>query len=325
MEKTKTQKNKKEEVEEEEEEEVEEVEEETEEEDEVGEDFSKDPRAFTYLADAGKIADIALNYVITQCKAGALIYDVCVRGDDYINEQLTKVYVKKKFIKGVAFPVSLSINEVVGHFSALAEESGDPHEYKTLTEGDLLKIDLGVQINGFAAMVAHTIVVGGGQVSGRKADVVLAAYNAIQAAVRGMYPQKNTNSEVTNTIAAVCADFKVTPVEGVLSHRMKRDIIDGMETIINHESYDQKVEKRTFEFGDVFGLDVIVSSAEGKPRETGIKTSIFKRALETTYKLKTESGRRLLSVVEQNFHTFPFSFNTFDDEETLKLKGKIVN
>jgi hypothetical protein len=41
----------------EEEEEIEEVEEEEYEEPEVGEDFSKDPRAMTYLADAGKIAD----------------------------------------------------------------------------------------------------------------------------------------------------------------------------------------------------------------------------------------------------------------------------
>ncbi len=42
---------------EEEEEEIEEVEEEEFEEEEVGEDFSKDPRAMTYLADAGRIAD----------------------------------------------------------------------------------------------------------------------------------------------------------------------------------------------------------------------------------------------------------------------------
>ncbi len=47
-------KTKKEESDEEEEEEIEEAEEE---EQEVGEDFSKDPRAMTYLADAGKIAD----------------------------------------------------------------------------------------------------------------------------------------------------------------------------------------------------------------------------------------------------------------------------
>ena len=57
-------KNKKEESEEEEEEEIEEVEEEDEiEEEELGEDFSKDPRAFTYVTDAGKIADGIYNVI----------------------------------------------------------------------------------------------------------------------------------------------------------------------------------------------------------------------------------------------------------------------
>jgi len=196
---------------------------------------------------------------------------------------------------------------------------------KKLSEGDLVKIDLGVQINGFAAVAAHTIVVSDKTVTGKQADVILAAYNSIHASLRNMYPGKNCNYDVTNIIAAVSADYKVTPVEGVLSHRMKRDIIDGMETIINHESFDQKVDKRTFEHGDVFGLDIIISSGEGKPKETGIKTSIFKRALETTYKLKTESGRKLLSVIEHNYHTFPFSFNQFDNEEGIKLKGDIPN
>ncbi len=263
--------------------------------------------------------------MISLCVPGAVIYDVCTKGDAFIRAELAKVYTKKKFIKSVAFPTSISVNEVCGHFSATSEESTDPHEYKVLSQGDVVKVDLGVQINGFAAVTAHTIVVSTGVVTGRAADTILAAYNAIQAAVRLMYPEKNNNYDVTNTIKTVTDSYKVTPVEGVLSHRMKRDIIDGMETIINSATFDQKVDQRNFEFGDVFGLDVIVSSGEGKPKETTIKTSIYKRAVETTYKLKTESGRKLLSVVEHNFLTFPFSFNSFDQEEGLHLKMPIVS
>ena len=267
-----------------------------------------------------------MNFVLSLCRPGALIYDLCVRGDSHILSELTKVYTKKKFIKGIAFPTSISVNEVCGHFSALADESGDAHEYKTLSEGDLVKVDLGVHINGFAAVVAHTVVVSDKQepVTGRQADVVLAAYNAVQAAVRVMFPQKNNNYDVTNVVRQVCDSYKVTPVEGVLSHRMRRDIIDGVETIINNATFDQKVDQRNFEHGDVFGLDVLVSTSEGKPKETTIRTSIFKRAVETTYKLKSESSRKLLSVVENNFHTFPFSFNAFDNEDNLTFKNKIV-
>lgn len=264
-------------------------------------------------------------HVISLCVPGAVIYDICTKGDAFIRSELGKVYTKKKYIKSVAFPTSISVNEVCGHFAATSDESGDSHEYKVLSEGDVVKIDLGVQVNGFSAVVAHTIVISNGVVTGRSADAVLAAYNAIQAAIRVMFADKNNNYDVTNTIRTVSDSYKVTPVEGVLSHRMKRDIIDGMETIINNATFDQKVDQRTFEYGDVFGLDVIVSTGEGKPKETTIKTSVYKRALETTYKLKTDSGRKLLSVVEHNFHTFPFSFNSFDKEENLNLKANIVS
>ena len=327
MKKEDKKKPKKLEDEEEEEEEVEEeVEEEEEEEDIVGEDFSKDPRAFSYLQDAGRIADEVLKFTMDQCKPSANLYEICQASDNLIREKLSKIYTKKKFIKGIAFPTCISLNEVCGNFSPLSETSDDPHEYKTLSEGDVAKISLGVEINGFASLVGHTIVVGDKKekIKGNKADVILAAYNSIQAALRMMTKEK-TNNQITDAISKICTDYKVNPIEGVLSHRMKRDIIDGFETIINKSTIDQKVDERKFEHGDVFGLAVIVSTGEGKPKETTIKTSIYKRALETTYKLRTDSGRRLLSVVENNFYSFPFSFSAFDKEENIKLKQKISN
>ena len=318
--------------EEEEEEEVEEVEEEIEEEeefdDEVGEDFSKDPRAFSYLQDAGRIADDALQAIIKKMIPGANLYELCTQSDAFILDKLSKIYTKKKFIKGLAFPTCISINEVCGNYSAPAEITDDPHEKKSLSEGDVAKIDLGVQIHGFAAVAAHTVVVSSKpdeKVTGAKAEVILAAYNSLQAALRMMKVKSSTNNEVTKAIESICKDYGVNPIEGVLSHRMKRDIIDGMECIINKNTFEQKVDDRQFEHGDVFGLDIIVSTGEGKPKETGIKTNVYKRALETTYKLRTDSGRRLLSVVENNFYSFPFTFNVFDKEENIKLKTPISN
>ena len=326
----KDKKNKKEE--EEEEEEVEEVEEEVEEEedfeDQVGEDFAKDPRAFSYLQDAGRIADEALQAILPKLVPGANLYDLCTQSDAFIMDKLSKIYTKKKFIKGLAFPTCISVNEVCGNYSAPAEITDDPHEKKCLVEGDVAKVDLGVEIHGFAAVAAHTVVVTSKpdeKVTGPKADAILAAYQSLHAALRMMKVKSSTNNDITKTIDSICKDYNVNPIEGVLSHRMKRDIIDGMETIINKTTYEQKVEDRQFEHGDVFGMDVIVSTGEGKPKETGIKTSVYKRALETTYKLRTDSGRRLLSVVENNFYSFPFTFNVFDKEENVKLKSEIPN
>ena len=79
--------------------------------------------------------------------------------------------------------------------------------------------------------------------------------------------KERTNNEITALIGKVASAYKVNQVEGVLSHRMKRDIIDGPETIINKATFDQKVDTRNFVPGDIFGLDVMFSTGEGIPKE----------------------------------------------------------
>ena len=50
----------------------------------------------------------------------------------------------------------------------------------------MVKVDLGAHIDGFIAVVAHTVVVSDGtaKTTGRKADAVLAAHLCAEAALR---------------------------------------------------------------------------------------------------------------------------------------------
>lgn len=57
--------------------------------------------------------------------------------------------------KGVAFPTCVSVNECVCHNSPLPSEPQEP-----IKEGDVVKVDLGVHIDGYVAVVAHTVVAG---------------------------------------------------------------------------------------------------------------------------------------------------------------------
>lgn len=82
---------------------------------------------------------------------------------------------------------------------------------------------MGAHFDGFAAVGAHTVIVGGGDaaVTGPRADVVAAAYNAAQMAVRLIKPG-NKNSGVTAGIATIASAFGVNPVQGVLMHDMPK-------------------------------------------------------------------------------------------------------
>jgi len=83
----------------------------------------------------------ALAKVVEAAVPGAKIVDLCVLGDRTIEEGTATVYNKAKFDRGVAFPTSVSTNNMVGHFSPL---SGDE---TVLQEGDLVKVYL-VQKSG---------------------------------------------------------------------------------------------------------------------------------------------------------------------------------
>ena len=68
-------------------------------------------------------------------------------------------------------------------------------------------------------------------------------------------------------INKVTTQFGCNPVEGVLSHDLKKHVIDGNAVIINKSNFEHKVDDYEFQVNDVFGLDIIISSGEGKPKE----------------------------------------------------------
>lgn len=84
---------------------------------------------------------------------------------------------------------------------------------------------------------------------------------------------------------------------------------------------EEKVEKYEFAPGDVFGLDIIMSTGEGKARESEIRTTVFKRVIENQYQLKSDSARKFLSEVNKKFPSLPFSIRYFSDNPTQAKLG----
>ncbi len=124
---------------------------------------------------AADIAQKALATVSPLCVAGAKIVDICAAGDKFIVGETSQLYkTDKQMVKGVGFPTSIAVNNVVGNYSPLADNVA------TLQSGDVVKIDLGVTIDGYVAMVAHTLVVDSAEVP----PVVTATYTAAQVVAR---------------------------------------------------------------------------------------------------------------------------------------------
>ena len=330
------------------------------------------------------------------------ILSLCQAGDAHIAAEVAKVYAKeKKMEKGVAFPTCVSLNHIVGHVSPL---SGVDNGGGTVQPGDVVKIDIGVHFDGYASTLAHTTIAPAAasatptpKVTGKPADVLSALSVCYDAVMRCMRPGAKS-SQVTAIIAKVCADYGVSAVQGVLSHSLHRNRLDGSSVILNRAEDDVKVEELTFAVNDVFAIDVVLSSGEvrthahkhrhiqtrrtvavvrasglvvlmmqerimtecnapdftnlyyvnhlnepfphyishplpdpcvhplthaylllvclqGKPKPSEDDTTIYKRNLQSTYQLKMQVSRAVLSTIDKQHRHFPFTLRSLDESK----------
>eukprot|EP00928_Gymnodinium_smaydae_P074340 TRINITY_DN573_c0_g2_i1.p2 TRINITY_DN573_c0_g2~~TRINITY_DN573_c0_g2_i1.p2 ORF type:complete len:412 (-),score=135.55 TRINITY_DN573_c0_g2_i1:116-1264(-) len=274
------------------------------------------PDVTTKYKTAAEITNKALEKVIALCIDEADISEICEVGDNFMLEETGKLYNKKvkdrKIEKGIAFPTCLSVNELVGHFSPLKGES------RKLKTGDVVKVDLACHIDGFIAAAAHTVVVGADKVEDKRADVVHAAYTAAEAALRLMQPG-NKNTQVTEAFAKAAAEYNCKPVQGVRSHMLKKHVMDSERFIMNVANPDEKAEEFEFEMNEVYCIDVVMSTGEGKGKEAEIRSTVFKRAVETSYNLKTQKARQFISEVNRRFPALPFTLRAIEDETVARV------
>eukprot|EP00009_Paramoeba_aestuarina_P008652 CAMPEP_0201521050 /NCGR_PEP_ID=MMETSP0161_2-20130828/13946_1 /ASSEMBLY_ACC=CAM_ASM_000251 /TAXON_ID=180227 /ORGANISM="Neoparamoeba aestuarina, Strain SoJaBio B1-5/56/2" /LENGTH=375 /DNA_ID=CAMNT_0047919611 /DNA_START=58 /DNA_END=1185 /DNA_ORIENTATION=+ len=274
------------------------------------------PEVVDKYKSAAGIANQVIARLIAETRPGVKIAELAALGDSLINDGLSKCYQKdKKMDKAIAFPTCVSVNHCVEHFCPLKDDQ------TALADGDVVKIELGVHIDGFIAVVGHTTVAtaDGAAVTGRKADVICAAHFAAEATHRLLRPGRKS-SEVTKAVETIAKSFNCNPIEHTQSQQMKRFVIDAAKAIPNKHDADTQAEDVEFEEGEVYNVNIVMSTGEGKASEGEVKTTIYKRAVENTYSLKMKASRSLLSEANKKYSTVPFSIrNLALDERQVKL------
>lgn len=271
------------------------------------------PDVKTWYATAGAISTRVLRLVMAELKAGAKTNDVCVLGDKLMAEELEKV----EGVKGIAFPTCVNPNNVVNH---LAPVDAEDEANVELQVGDVCNVMLGVHVNNFPAVIAETAVVGGGA-EGRKADVVSAAWACTEAALRTMRVGAK-NFDVTNVVDKVAQQFDTAPVQSMLSHNQERGVLYGPKELIINPIKEHKAQMDTcrFEEGDVFGLDILVTTLEtGKVQKSKFKTTLHKLTGSTgSLRLKV-SQAALKEFKDKHESAFPVHVREFADPKKARL------
>jgi len=279
----------------------------------------EDANVVTKYKAASDIANAAATGVMAAGVAGKSILELCVEGDAVITAGVAGLYNKKVdgkvMDKGIAFPTCVSVNNCVCAFSPLNEAGA-------LKDGDVVKVDLGVHIDGYVSTLAHTFVVGAtaeAPVTGATGDVVCAARMGVEAMLR-MCADGGTNEDCPPILAKIAEAYGVELVEGVLSHEMKRFVMDGNNCILAKPSIEQQVDKINFVTGEVYHIDVAMSTGAGKPKVLDEKqTTVYKRAVENEHQLKMKASRETLFEVNARFPSMPFTLRALAEVGKARL------
>lgn len=283
------------------------------------------PDVMTKYKSAGRALDEVLNALADACVEGANTKSLCDEGDQKLLTLLKPLFSKvkdaegKRISRGLSFPTTICVNEVLCNHSPSCEEDG-----KVLQGNDVVKIHMGCQVDGYPVSAARTVVVphSGSEATDGKPRRVLSegaqhAIAAARSALLGMIHslRPNTlNAEITDLVARIGHHYDVQALEGVLSNRTKRWVPDGIDCIIGRRVIENTPQQDVGECevgeNQVWNLDIaFTDSPNYKVFLSPETTTLYRRTPEDfPVDPRVQQANNVLKEISENFFCFPFHY-----------------
>lgn len=247
---------------------------------------------------AGKIASEVREMVRVKDWIGKTVYEICEWVEDEIRKRGAKC----------AFPVNTSINEVAAHYTA------EPNDPITIKDTDLIKIDLGAQINGYIADTAVTVCYDP-QYDGlvQAAEEGLAnAMSMIKAGVKA--------SDIGRTIETTIKQLGYKPIANLSGHSLEQYTIHAGKSIPNIWS----IGGFSLSENSAYACEPFVTTSDGGGfvRNGQIK-NIF--AINSRKKTKDAEADKLLDFIWENFNMLPFALRWITKDREEKEARDLLN
>ncbi len=236
---------------------------------------------------AGKIAAEVREMARGKNWVGKTVYEICEEIEGEIQRRGAKC----------AFPVNTSINEIAAHYTA------EPNDPITITDNDLIKIDLGAQINGYIADTAVTVCY-----DPQYDGLVQAAEDALSNAM-SMIKVGVKASDIGRTIETTIKQMGFKPIANLSGHSLEQYTIHAGRSIPNIWS----IGGFSLSENTAYACEPFVTTEKGGGfvRNGKIK-NIF--ALSSRKKTKDEQADRLLDFIWEKFNMLPFALRWITKE-----------
>lgn len=194
---------------------------------------------------AGKIHQQIMKEARDKIKVGMNVYEYA----RFIDERIIELGA------GSAFPVNVSMNEEAAHDSPLL------NDVRVFGE-DVVKVDIGVHIDGYIADGAMTI-----DLSGKHSDLVKASEEALKAAIDTV-KAGITTQQIGAAVEDTITGLGFNPVRNLMGHGLSQYTFHDEPSVpnINHPGFTTILR-----VGDTIAIEPFVTNGEGFVENGSIK------------------------------------------------------
>lgn len=228
------------------------------------------------LEKAGHIAAQAVAYGRSVVKKGMLLRELA----EDIEKKIVALGGKP------AFPVNLSINEVAAHATPSYDSDEKAH--------GLLKVDIGVHVEGWIADTAFSVDLDGNELHTR---LIHAAEHALEAAV------DVAKNGVALRVIGAAVEESITghgfvPVHNLSGHGIEQHDVHAGLTVPNYDNGSSAILEE-----GVYAIEPFSTNGHGRVRD-GKPSGIYQ--LVKAGAVRDAVAREVLVFIDENYQTLPF-------------------
>jgi methionyl aminopeptidase len=255
---------------------------------------------------AGKISREVRKEIKKTVKEGMPIIDICEKVESLTREKGGKP----------AFPCNVSINEIAAHYTS------PPNDKKTIPKRSIVKVDIGVHVDGYIADTATSICF-----DPEYLDMIKTAEEALEIAVEILKPGLSL-TRFGSAMEKVIKSRGYKPVSNLTGHLIRRYIIHAGKSLPNVFNISGSRLKE----GEIYGVEPFVTVTKAAGRVESLKEEHIFR-FQKNKSLKNPYAKQILSYIKKNFLTLPFTerwLSKFADSSNYKnafselLKSKAI-
>jgi methionyl aminopeptidase len=232
------------------------------------------------LIKAGGIASQVREEAKTIVKVGKPVIEIC----EFVRRRVSELG------GGLAFPCNVDIDHVAAHYTS---PLGD---MTVVEEGSLVKVDIGVHVDGYIADTATTICL-----DPSLKGLVNAAEAGLDEAIKAVRAGARSN-DIGAIIEKTIKSRGAIPIRNLTGHRMARYVVHAGQSIPNVSSGNG----HTLREGEVYAIEPF----SVPPTASGMITDgptghiyLFKKKR----RVRSETAKRMLKVIQSEYRTLPFA------------------